>query len=476
MTVNQLITIWSARKRLIASLFVLVVVSASVISLLLPKNYTASAAVLLDLKSVDPIAGMVLPGLNAPAYMSTQVDVVQSDRVLIKVVQQLQLQKQTVLVDSWRQATGGVPGTFDPWVAELLRKNLVVAPARESNVINIAFSGTSPEFAMAIANAVVDAYIDVSRELRTEPAKRYSAQFTVQANEARSALTLAQKRLTDYQRETGLTVTDERLDVENARLAELSTQLAVAQGSTAEAAGRSSVSSGATDRNSDVLNSPVVARLNSEVALSEAKLKELQASFGDSHPSVIQLRSNITELRSRIAAEAGKVNSSVNLSVQANRQRAAALASALETQRQRVLSLKAQRDRVSVLEKDVQAAQTTYDRIMARLDQTSLESQNGQTNVSVVKRASQPFKASSPNLIKILMMAIVSGAIFALCVAYLLELLDRRLRTEDDITELLDLPVLASVPADTSNSGSFQKMLQTASPAKAARLAISRSA
>jgi len=476
MTVHQLITIWSARKRLIASLFALVVVSASVVGMLLPKSYTASAAVLLDLKSVDPIAGMVLPGLSAPAYMSTQVDLVQSDRVLIKVVQGLKLQEQPALLDSWREATGGVPGTFEAWAAELLRKNLVVAPARESNVINIAFSGTSPEFARAIANAVVDAYIDVSRELRTEPAKRYSAQFTVQANDARSALTLAQKRLTDYQRETGLTVTDERLDVENARLAELSTQLAMAQGSTAEAAGRSSVSSAGTDRNADVLNNALVSRLNSELAISEAKLKELQASLGDAHPNVVQLRSSIGELRSRIASETNKVNSSVNLSVQANRQRAAALTSALEAQRQRVLSLKAQRDRVSVLEKDVQAAQTTYDRIMARLDQTSLESQNGQTNVSVVKRASQPFKASSPNLFKILAVAIASGAIFALGVAYLLELLDRRLRTEDDITELLGLPVLASVPADTSTSGSFQKIFQISSPTKAARLTMNRSA
>lgn len=476
MTVHQLITIWSARKRLVASLFVLVVVSASVVGLLLPKNYTASAAVLLDLKSVDPIAGVVLPGLSAPAYMSTQVDLVQSDRVLIKVVQELKLLQQPVLVHSWREATGGVPGTFEAWAAELLRKNLVVAPARESNVINIAFSGTSPEFAKAIANAVVDAYIDVSRELRTEPAKRYSAQFTVQANDARSALTQAQKRLTDYQRETGLTVTDERLDVENARLAELSTQLAMAQGSTAEAAGRSSVSSAGTDRNADVLNNALVSRLNSELAISEAKLKELQASLGDAHPNVVQLRSSIGELRSRIASETNKVNSSVNLSVQANRQRAAALTSALEAQRQRVLSLKAQRDRVSVLEKDVQAAQTTYDRIMARLDQTSLESQNGQTNVSVVKRASQPFKASSPNLFKILAVAIASGAIFALGVAYLLELLDRRLRTEDDITELLGLPVLASVPADTSTSGSFQKIFQISSPTKAARLTMNRSA
>lgn len=476
MTVHQLITIWSARKRLIASLFVLVVVSASVVGMLLPKNYTATAAVLLDLKSVDPIAGMVLPGLNAPAYMSTQVDLVQSDRVLTKVIQRLKLQEQPLLLEGWRDATGGVPGTFDAWVAELLRKNLVVAPARESNVISIAFSGTSPEFAMAIANSIVDAYIDVSRELRTEPAKRYSAQFLSQANEARTALAAAQKRLSEYQRETGLTVSDERLDVENARLAELSTQLALAQGSTAEVSGRSSVSGAGADRNVDVLNNPVVARLNSELAMSEAKLKELQANLGDSHPNVVQLRSNIGELRAKIGSETSKVNSSVNLSVQANRQRVAAISAALESQRQRVLGLKSQRDRVSVLEKDVQAAQTTYDRIMARLDQTSLESQNDQTNVSVVKRASPPYKASSPNLLKILAVAIASGAIFALGVAYLLEMLDRRLRSVDDISELLDLPVLACVPADTSNSGSFQGMLQLSSPTKAARLTMNRGA
>ena len=50
-----------------------------VISLLLPKQYTANTSVVVDVKSPDPIAGMVLPGLASPAYMATQIDIINSE-------------------------------------------------------------------------------------------------------------------------------------------------------------------------------------------------------------------------------------------------------------------------------------------------------------------------------------------------------------------------------------------------------------
>ena len=55
-------------------------VTALAVSLLLPKQYAATASVVVDIKSRS-IAGVVMPGMAMPSYMATQLDIINSQRV-----------------------------------------------------------------------------------------------------------------------------------------------------------------------------------------------------------------------------------------------------------------------------------------------------------------------------------------------------------------------------------------------------------
>ena len=84
MTLSQFLNILRARwVSATAVLFTLVGVTLAV-SLLLPKQYTATASVLVDVKSPDPIMGVALAGMIAPGYMASQLDVIQSERVALR--------------------------------------------------------------------------------------------------------------------------------------------------------------------------------------------------------------------------------------------------------------------------------------------------------------------------------------------------------------------------------------------------------
>ena len=86
MSLTQLLIV--LRARWIS--FVIVLACAGALALvanaLLPKRYTATAMVVLDVKSPDPIAGVVLPGANASGYMATQADVFRSERVALRAI------------------------------------------------------------------------------------------------------------------------------------------------------------------------------------------------------------------------------------------------------------------------------------------------------------------------------------------------------------------------------------------------------
>lgn len=445
MTFSQFLSILKARWLLALLVFVLTVGATLVVSLMLPKKYTASAAVVLDVRSPDPVIGMVLGAMATPAYMATQVDIVQSERVAIRVVQGLRMTENFAARQKWMEATQG-KGSFEAWLASAIKRELDVRPSRESNVINVAYTSDDPRNAAAMANAFVRAYMDVSIGLRISPAKQYTEFFDARSKELREALEQAQGRLSAYQKKHGILATDERFDIENQRLNELSSQLVALQAMSAESRSRSAQARSSSDQLADVINNPVVAGLRTDLSRQEARLQELGARLGEAHPQVVELKANIAELRQRLATESQRVSGSVGVTDTIARQREQEIRASLEAQRAKVLALKQQRDEVNVLQREVETAQRTYDQVVQRMSQTNLESQNTQTNISVLSPASEPADASSPRVVLNLLLSVFLGALLGVGSALLRELTDRRVRGLDDLSEGVGLPVLGSLP------------------------------
>ena len=179
MTLQQFLLILRARAGVALLTLLVTIAAATAISLVMQKQYTASTAIVIDVKSPDPIAGLVLPGLISPGYMATQVDIITSDRVAQRVVNILKMDKNDTIREKWLEATEG-KGDIVAWIASALQKKLDVKPSRESNVINIAFTGSDPTFAAAAADAFAHAYIDINLELKVEPARQNAVWFESQ--------------------------------------------------------------------------------------------------------------------------------------------------------------------------------------------------------------------------------------------------------------------------------------------------------
>ena len=216
MTFTQLLLILKARIWGALVVFVLVVGTTVVVSLLLPKKYTATASIVIDVRSPDPILGAILP-LIGTGYMTTQIDILTSDKVAMQVVKDLRLDRNPTAREEYEESTGG-QGPIELWLARLLQRYLEVKPARDSNVLEISYTGVDPKFAAIIANAFAKAYIDTSLAMRVEPARQYASWFDGQIKILRDNLERAQTSLSDFQRKSNIVATDERIDVENARL------------------------------------------------------------------------------------------------------------------------------------------------------------------------------------------------------------------------------------------------------------------
>lgn len=445
MTFGQFLSIVRARWLVALVVLAITVATTLVVSLMLTKQYRAQASVVVDFKP-DPVSAVIFGGMASPAFMATQVDIIQSDRVAQRVVRNLKLNESPQVRQQWMDETQGA-GSIESWLATVFQRQMDVVPSRESSVIVVGYRAPDPRFAAALANAFVQAYIDTTLELRVGPARQYSAFFENRAKEAREALEAAQTRLSTFQKAKGIIASDERLDIENARLNELSSQYTALQAIASESGSRQAQAQGSQgDRMAEVLNNPLLSSLKADLSRSEARLQELSTRLGDNHPQVQEAKASATELRAKLEAETRKVTGGVGVNNTINRQREGAVRAALDAQRNKVLQLKAVRDEGLVIMRDVENAQRAYDAIQQRFTQTSLESQTTQSNVNLLTQAVPPLEHASPKVLLNTLLAFFVGSLLAVGTALALEMRDRRVRSADDIVATLELPVIGVLP------------------------------
>ncbi|MDQ1831730.1 chain length determinant protein EpsF [Massilia scottii] len=445
MNLSQFLLILYARKYIILATLLVTVTLTLMVSLSMPKTYQATASVLLNYKGVDPLTGMAMPSQLLPGYMATQIDIISSKNVAGRVVDQLKMAENQTVVDQFKKATGG-RGTVRDWLADLLLHKLDVVPSRESSVVEINFKGADPQFVAAVANAFAEEYQKLSIELKVEPMKKAAAYFNEQTKMLRGNVEAAQSRLSKYQQDNGIVSVDNRLDVESNRLNDLSAQLVAAQGQAMEANSRQGMAQGARGADSpDVAANPLVLNVKVQLAGAESRLAEAGQRLGVNHPQYLSIKAEVDKIHANLASQQRSASSSVGNNAAILQQREASVRAALAAQKAKVLELNRSRDELGVLVKDVESAQRAFDATSQRFSQTRIEGASEQSDIAVLNPATAPLGASGPRVMLNTMLSAFLGVMLGLGFALLTEMIDRRVRSETDMAEVLQMPVLGMI-------------------------------
>jgi uncharacterized protein involved in exopolysaccharide biosynthesis len=376
MSYRLLILILRSRFRLILFTLLVTVATAATITSFQSNLYIAETSLVLSFQSDDPFDQKAVPVQLSASYLATQLDILRSRKVALRVVDILRLEEDPAIKESFQLANSDGLILRD-WVADALMSSFVVEPLRDSRVINLGFESGNPDRAAQIVNAFAQAYIDTTLELTMEPASRSADWFDSQLKVLRLRVEQAQAKLTDFQQVNGIVALDDRLDIETSRLNEMSKNLVAAQGETANARSR---------------------------------------QLGENHP----------ELKRAI-------------------QREQSSKAALEKQKAQILELKKQRDAADSLAREVEVEQQNYKATLESYYQTRLKSQFNETDIAILSPAIPPQSPSSPNVVLNLLSAVFLGLSLGVVLAIVLEMTNRRLRSDEDVTEFLNTEVLATV-------------------------------
>ncbi|MDB5824986.1 MAG: Chain length determinant protein EpsF [Herminiimonas sp.] len=462
MTPFQLLLALKARVAIVLGVIILTLLAAWASYQMLPRTYKSTATIIMNYKGTDPITGSSVPGQSTagymPTYVSTQIDIIKSISVALRVVDQLQLQNLSYFREVHLKQATAVP--IRDWLGGFLLSHLQVNPSKESSVLTISYRAMQPEVAAAIANGFVQAYLSTSAELTASPAKDASTYFTAQLRQLRTSLEQAQSKVSQYQQRHGIVNIDNKVDVENSRLNELSRQLAIAQSQTAEAAARRDYATKAAANSPDVANSPVTQALELELSKARMQMGEISNRFAPDHPSYIGAQANVERAETLLRRHMNAVSRSVGNNAGIFAQRQSELQGALDEQRAKVLDLNSKRDELSLLLNDLETIRHNYTTVSQRLAQTRIQGQSSQADVAVLASADAARAVSSPPFSLTMAVAALLGLSLGVVAALAVEWFDRRVRSLQELERLIGVPVLALIDSRTPLNGSARRALR----------------
>lgn len=451
MDFKSLIAILWGRRAVILSVTVLTVGIAVYVTLQMSPKYSATTTLIIDFDepAVSSLTSPLAPSLQTN-YMSTQLGIIGSKHVAGKVVDDLKLAETQGWRDAFQSATGG-KGDLRDWIAGALLSSVEVTPGSNSRLVNIRYTSGDPEVAALIANAFAEAYRRTNLEMNTAPAQREAEQYRQWLQELRDKVAVAQQNLSAFQQKNGVLVIDERLDIETARLKELVEQKVQTETEARAAEGRLrrietlKTEGGSLETLNEVQSNDVIRDLKSHLGVKEAEYAEISRQLGSNHPRRERAAAEIATLRARLNSEVSSIAESVRSEAELARSRLEAFQASEDAQKARILEIKQKLDEMPALVRELNGAQVNYEEGLAKKNQFELQSRAVQTNVTVLNPALAPLQSSSPKVSRNILLAAILGFLVSLGTVFLLEMLDRRVRTEDELHDL-DVSYLGRLP------------------------------
>ena len=439
----QLFSIVRAYRLPLAIISVCLITLAGVAIKFIPKTYTATTTMIVNMETRDPLAGRDFPVEMISNYVATQTELMLSSIVLLPVVDRLKLTEDREFAGGFG---GGDPAALREFVAKRLAGTLSIDVGRGGQLLYIQASARNAARAAVIANTVADVYIEQDRSRTNSPASERAERYAQELAELRQKTVAAQDRVTQFRQQNGISeIAATANDAQVQTLDNLQQRLLETQNLRRSLEAKLSGKESAAD---EVMASNSVQTLRATRNAQEAQLAQLSAIYGPKHPKIQELRSQIANTDQALARETGALSENTYTELARTKELEKKYTQAVADQQAKVLTLRQTQDEGAKLMLELQSAQTVYKHALDGFDQIVFSAGANHANISIVSRAVPPLKATKPNKLKLMLMAVLAGFALGVIAPMAYELfLNRRLRCRDDFERNFQIPVLALLDA-----------------------------
>lgn len=437
-----------SRKEVILAVMLLVVVTGTGVTLMLPKQYAADARILVreDNMDVDVFERQMPTGYN-PFFLRTQYEIIQSRQILYQVINNLNLQQ----VWGEKQNEDGSPiGREDAYFA--LRGSVKVQQYRDTSIIAIVVFRESPEEAARIANEIAAVYRDHRLSMKRREVKRAIEVLENEMQKQEEKVAKAEDELERIRKELGVSMITTGVRADKMRLQQLEAdRIAARVDMLVRKARMDQLDALQGDElmnaSSYIVNDQALSSVRAQLVDSEVTLKVMLETYGLNHPEVKRVQAGVNELKKKLSDALSGLKKGLKADYEVSLAKFNALEIELETAKKS--DIEAESEKFLPFEKaerEVEVQRQILNALRARVAQQGIEVEVPRTPVEVVDTAEPPQRPVSPNLILNILISIFLGLAAGIGLAYFIEYLDTSVKTVDDVESYLGLPVLGVIP------------------------------
>lgn len=441
MDIRRLYSLLRSYRISIASAVVLAALTAIAAHHLMPERYSARATVVVDSSGINPATGT--PTGQLGGSVASQVEIAQSERVLGQAAQGLSTAARQALLR--RETDAASPASGNEQVMKSLRRQVVVAVGKDSQVLQFTGTASQPALAAELANRVADAYLSISLALRTDPARQRAAFYEQRVSELQEAARDAQDRLAAFQSKTGLVSATDRSDADQALLVELMRSTSELKAQYLGTAARRIDAESSPRHSQEVLGSGIVQAMQVDVSRARARVQELANRLGANHPQYQAAVEEANELQASLDKEVAKTAISVSASGRADLRSVDRLGAVVDRQKSLMLDLTAKREELGVLQHRADYARKSLEAMRDRLNDTLTEGRSKIGVASMLAAAEPPSESNAVPMAKSVPLAALLGFVIVGFGIVTREQYAPKLRAQTDLVQL-GMRILACIP------------------------------
>ena len=194
------------------------------------------------------------------------------------------------------------------------------------------------------------------------------------------------------------------------------------------------------------ISSDIITKLRTQYAEIAKSGADLASRYGERHPQLANIRAQLRDTQRLINEEVRRILQSTRHDYDVALSREQSLQKSFQ-ELQGVSNVSNQAQvQLHELRREAEANRTLYESYLARYKETSAQESLEMPDSRVVTRASIPISPSFPKTTLIVGLALALGLGIGCSAAFLTDYLDRRIKTLDEVEQLVGLPALAAVP------------------------------
>jgi polysaccharide biosynthesis transport protein len=450
-------------RLLIAGCVIAAVVIAVVITLMTPPTYTAAATIQIDREAARVLNtddGMPRELPIGDEFFNTQYGLLRSRSLVERVIDSEGLANSNDFIEQMGaefDAREGETATQQAArrrgkIISLISRNLGVSPERGSRLVRITFSSPSAAVSARMANAIAENFIEANLARKFDSSLYVRDFLEDQIAETKARLEDTERQLVQYAGEqeiitlsdaetgAGQSLVSTSLGTLNAALSNARVERIAAEERWRQAQNAPLASI------PEVMASSAYQTLVQQQIELESQYQEKLSTYQPDYPEMVELKARIDELTAQIRQAATSIRDGIRAQYQIALNQERALQNQVNGLKGEVLDLGDRSVQYNILVRELDTSRQLYDGLLQRFKEVGVTGGVTSNNVSLVDRATPPGGPSSPNLPLNLMLALTMGLTLGVVGAFLIEALDDRLTSPDDVESKLGIPALGVIP------------------------------